>query len=419
MSQSNDNGRNMNLLERLKEEINLYPEIFNYYKHEFNEPLVSLEEAKKFILEYFVKGSKKHVLLDWGNSAEKEISFRNGHCVNVFFIGGMLQRIIDPDIKISSETGDDYSFSYIWYLTCLAHDLGYVYELKKDLGIKKTCNDCILKKTFTAKDAYKCFELNIPYTNFEFDSYKSCFISKSKQRSFSCSGIERDWRENCHNQCRRKVQYKGKHDIEIVGTYYTKDIMENYFRYRLFGMGVLDHGIVGADAFLSRLIENYRIQFENNTDKGENIHNFWNRDQKHFCCEQFMVFRYIADCIASHNVFKVGNSRSDEERYLEYGLEGLCDAYFENISYKKNPLLFILCVADTLEPWKRFREYDNETVLRKIDIDYDVLTNTITVTMSKDLLETESGKRYRRDVEGLGDWCDVRAEVILSYGQNL
>lgn len=409
----------MNLLERLKEEINLYPEIFNYYKHEFIEPLVSLEEAKNFIFKYFAAGSKEHVVSNWTNNKEEEISFRNGHCVNAFFIGGMLQRMIDPNIGISSETGYDYTFSYIWYLTCLAHDMGYVFELKSDLGIKETCSDCLLKKTFMAKDAYKCFELNIPYTISEFDSYKRCFVSKSMYRSFSCSGVGRGQRQICHNQCRKRICYKGKYDIEIDGSHYTKEIMEKYFRYRLFEMGLLDHGIVGADAFLSLLIENYRIQYENNTDPKEDIHNFWNRDQKHFCCEQFMVFRYIADCIASHNVFKVGENRRDKEKYLEFGLEGLCEENFEIISYKKNPLLFILCVTDTIEPWKRFREYDNEMVLKKMDIDFDVLNNTITVTMSKDLLETDCGKRYRRDVEGLGDWCDVKAKVVLNEGQNV
>ena len=94
----------MNLLERLKRE--RHPDFYNYYKHDLGEPFSSLEDAKEFIYKYFASGSPKHILNEWENSEDKEVSFRNGHTVNVFFIGGMLQRMIDSDIKIFSETCD-------------------------------------------------------------------------------------------------------------------------------------------------------------------------------------------------------------------------------------------------------------------------------------------------------------------------
>lgn len=45
------------------------------------------------------------------------------------------------------------------------------------------------------------------------------------------------------------------------------------------------------------------------------------------------------------------------------------------ISYKDNPLLFILCVADTIEPSKKFPNYRNEDVLNLISIEYSLNDN--------------------------------------------
>ena len=43
-------------------------------------------------------------------------------------------------------------------------------------------------------------------------------------------------------------------------------------------------------------------------------------------------------------------------KYVDYSLNCLLPDRFRLISYKDNPLLFILCVADTVEPSKRFAD---------------------------------------------------------------
>ena len=59
---------------------------------------------------------------------------------------------------------------------------------------------------------------------------------------------------------------------------------------------------------------------------------------------------YIADCIAAHNMYKAEDNDCCKEMYKYYSLNCLLPDKFQRISYRDNPLLFILCVADTIEP---------------------------------------------------------------------
>ena len=99
----------------------------------FGDVFQNQEAARTFIYKYFDRGSKLPALDSWVESTDNYIEMRNVHTVNVFFIGIFLQRIIDENIVIKSEVSSDYPFSYLWYLVCLAHDVGYVY--KKTIGI--------------------------------------------------------------------------------------------------------------------------------------------------------------------------------------------------------------------------------------------------------------------------------------------
>ena len=83
---------------------------------------------------------------------------------------------------------------------------------------------------------------------------------------------------------------------------------------------------------------------------------------------------------------------------------------FKRISYRKNPLLFILCVADTLEPSKRFLDekngtrYTNRDLLQKISIDYNKVKNEVTVYISKELFDSDEGRKYKNDIETMEKW---------------
>lgn len=97
---------------------------------------------------------------------------------------------------------------------------------------------------------------------------------------------------------------------------------------------------------------------------------------------------------------------------MDYSLNCLLPDKFESISYKDNPLLFILCIADTIEPSKRFTNYHNEDVLNLISIDYNKNTNLLYVEVDEELYNCDVGHKYVSDIEGLEEWCDIKTSVV-------
>ncbi|MDO5381398.1 MAG: hypothetical protein Q4F06_01580 [Eubacteriales bacterium] len=178
----------------------------------------------------------------------------------------------------------------------------------------------------------------------------------------------------------------------------------------------MDHGLVGADEFYSRMyvnyIKEYRLVAKNKLYR-ENFHDFYNENGLHFCSEQFKIFAYIADCIASHNIFKAEDNEACKNIYRDYSLECLLPDEYNLISYQDNPLLFILCVADTIEPSKRFNNYKNKDILNLISIDFDRYANLLTVEVDETIYNSEAGHKYVYDVEELSKWCDINTSVII------
>ena len=169
-------------------------------------------------------------------------------------------------------------------------------------------------------------------------------------------------------------------------------------------MDTLDHGIVGADEFFSRLVVNYvkeyRVMAAGDFFR-ESIYEFHNERGLHFCSEQVKLFSYIAD-----------DNESCITKYMDYSLNCLLPDKFESITYKDNPLLFILCVADTIEPSKRFTNHHNEDVLKLISIDYNKNTNLLYVEVDEELYNCDVGHKYVSDIEGLEEWCDIKTSVV-------
>jgi len=405
----------MNLEEQLRREFIDHREFWNYYGQDLESPFESIESAKQFINNYFNSGSKEYAVYEWQGFEGEEMSFRNGHSANVFFIGAMLQRMIDPDLLIESRLeGRSYPFSYLWYLTCLAHDFGYMYE-----------NDKNESQIEEIKEKYKglCFSVreNRRYPRLFF--YKKAHMNIKRlvpniplrecgcyYRGYSMATIQHIHKRECNHSCRGTLKYSN--GTIIKRPWYNYSIRDNYFKYRLMTMNTLDHGIVGADQLFSGLIDNYRKEFNENLRDGcyENFHNNQNR---YFCCEQFKVFAYIANCIAAHNVFMSPNKEESKQLYSEYGLECLWPENFRKIDYQEDPLLFVLCVADTLEPSKRFREMNSVNILKMIGISYDKESNTVCIEIETKLTHSEEGTKYIKDIRSLEQWCEINTKVIF------
>ena len=208
----------MNLYEKIRQEMGEGREFWDYYK---TDEIFSYEDknvARKFIQSYFTAGSKQYVIREWCESDIQELSFRNIHTVNVFFIGIIIQRVIDANLCLLSEMGEDYSFSYLWYLTCLSHDLGYIYEnvqrqerrQKYQQLYERQKKYKYAKCPATRLTVYRYERMNIwGLVPGELDKRKYC------RKKCRIAGIGD--REDCENKCKEALEFSNGIRIEKFG----------------------------------------------------------------------------------------------------------------------------------------------------------------------------------------------------------
>lgn len=84
------------------------------------------------------------------------------------------------------------------------------------------------------------------------------------------------------------------------------------------------------------------------------------------------IFTYMAGCLKYH---------SDEKE------EKACD----RISYKEDPFLFILSLSDVMNPLRIWQE---EAVLRLIDLSYEPESEELNLKIDRGLAESDKGKQY-------------------------
>lgn len=157
----------------------------------------------------------------------------------------------------------------------------------------------------------------------------------------------------------------------VSATRYDSSTIVRYFNYCINERNRVDHGIIGGFLFYDRMIKNYMLAYI--AAMQECNHTPWLSDfeyrDRHFCAEQLIIFSYIADCILSHNVFK--QQVDKRQLYENYRLESLYSENFKKISYKDNPLLYILAITDSLEPTKiYYNEAPLQTIIDAIDLEY-------------------------------------------------
>ena len=402
----------MNLYEQIQHELD--SKSWNYYNMKVGDVLKNTKKSRDFIARYFCEGDKKLVIDSWQRDISKTMLDRSVHTVNVFFIGIILQKIIDPSIAIISERRDEdrehkehkehYLFSYIWYLVCLAHDMGYTYEDSSEMYLKEL-KEIIKISTPGSKWALIGKPRGIKLPN-RLGKSPSCWKNSKRTAWYGAYGIDIAYEFSDI----KKINYSNGTIIDAPQ--YTEDIINRYLAYRAYEKGILDHGIIGADELFSKLTVNYIKQYREVYFMQRNsFDSFFSRGGRSFSIDQFNIFAYIADCIAAHNVYSIAYDNPDAEVYRSYGLESLISDRFVRISYERNPLLFVLCVADTIEPSKRFRDYTNEEILKLISINYDPRTKYLEVLMDKKLYKSREGWLYKKTVEELETWCDIHAVV--------
>lgn len=393
-----------------------------YYSLESDSnPFISAQEAFKFIKSYYEKGAKGNVILGFDIEIEG-IKFKEHlqHTIIVFFLGELLvDRLFDrQSLSIKSEeqslNGGNYTFNYIWFICCLYHDYGYYFEDMKT-------DTCLTSNIKLKPNMYKCLRQKIyKYLKMSDITYGCSDFSNKKRnlchRKYFCNAIkdEKSLIKNCTKQCSGEIIYE-QNDLEksivVNKERYTQKIKTNYLLYRLGEFEIVDHGIVGADLLFDRLFKNYVDHIEKREYKEywRNISSFMS-ERLLFACEQFKVWSYIGDCIAAHNIWKCPKDANDEkvEKYKKYGLDNLIGDNFKKIYFKDNPLLFILCLCDSIEPTKRSNNID---ILKEIMIDIKKEENIFTLAYrGNDSKIVE----YIKSLEKCEDWLGVEIRYLYS-----
>ena len=277
------------------------------------------DNPTKFIKEYFGEGNKNEIIgssinLLWENSKTK---IRIAHIISTYFLGLLFyfnnKNIQDAIIKMCAKIEEKIPefdqdsqtnmFLYIWFLTCLYHDVGYCFENNLNNYIDQY------------EDAVKKCE--VPITDWVPKKLKKLCTKYLKMR------------EDEKNALNKKS---------------------------------LDHGISGGILLYLKFKElTEKFQKDNITANRENIfkHNnlIWGTD---------IVDNYGANAawaIICHNMWLCDpDDKETKKKYKKYKLNQLITKE-QLIKLEKHPLLHLLCLVDTIEPVKTIIHYSRKNIL--------------------------------------------------------
>lgn len=430
----------MNYYEQLKNIIsNPNWNRWDYYRCHDRETIESIFKNPSEFIEWTFLHAKKQMLTSsvvdgkYQLDVHKISSPRAAHSVSSFFLGfilinGLMEGKLNRFCSFEN-IAVEYPFTYVWNLTSLYHDFGYQYE-----------QDDSLRERIVRKIG------NAPRTSFRYNLKAIDVLRKELDIKHSVWTPSFYYRKNYN----RNRVYNDCHFIETTGDLSDKAAIEKYicdnskhFRcngrkvripsisssksakylyYRLCGCPYnqcVDHGIAGGVVFYDLIIKNYLHEFreKKRCDRNINIEEFTIRNildkDLRVGLDQTILFSYIADCIIKHNIWKAEDDT--EELYRQYGLEYLIGDAFEKINFHKNPLLFVLCISDTLEPYKnfhsnmfgtsmdrfRYKKDNAKQIFEKYDI--AVEKDRIIVEVPFDWINSLKGK-----LDDMMKWLDIR-----------
>ena len=430
----------MNYYEQLKNII-LNPNwnCWDYYHCHDRETVESIFKDPSKFIDWTFLHAKKYMLtsciVDGKDrfDAKKISSPRAAHSVSSFFLGFILiNGLMDGKLNrfCSFENIQaEYPFTYVWNLTSLYHDFGYQYEKDDSLKeriISKLGNSSRTQFRSNPKtiDALRN-ELEVEHLVWTPSFY---YRKKHNRNRFYdvryCGETNRGLSDKakiekyiCDNS--KYFRCNGR-KVRIPSISSSKSA--KYLHYRLCGCPYnqcVDHGIAGGVVFYDLIIKNYLHEFREKKKRDSNINieeftirNILTNDLR-VGLDQTVLFSYIADCIIKHNIWKADSET--EEIYRQYDLGYLIGDAFEKINFHKNPLLFVLCMSDTLEPYKnfhsnmfgscmdnfRYQKNNAKQIFEKYDI--SVEKDRIIVKVPFDWINPFKGK-----LDDMMKWLDIR-----------
>jgi hypothetical protein len=128
----------------------------------------------------------------------------------------------------------------------------------------------------------------------------------------------------------------------------------------------------------------------------------------HWSASQEDFFKLVANSIISHNIWFAYND-DDRKRYKDNDLDSLIiDNQNQRISCESNPFLFLLLLADTIEPIKNFSPVNHSFILEKLNIEINS-ENEIVISVVDNCLRFE---KWFDKIKDLENWTKVSVKLF-------
>jgi hypothetical protein len=173
-----------------------------------------------------------------------------------------------------------------------------------------------------------------------------------------------------------------------IPSIYSKKLIRKYNKYRLCRFGVNDHGICGGIKLYSDL---YKLRGKKE-DQSTTEH-YWGADL-------VPSYALAAWTVACHNIWLVKNDDNNAGSIMCYKCQHIDELIYSKESriIKESPFLFLLCLADSIEPIKIFKNLD---ILNHIAFDFSK-ENCIKI-LSRDMCIVHN-ELYLSKIKDLNDW---------------
>lgn len=437
----------MNLFDFIRNTFVKNEPVWNYYgTNIYTDPIAAPEQSARFIREYFLQGGKGDIAYELdeydnmivhsrfrasknfdefaicGDAPLHLSEYRAIHTVSAFFLGIFLEDCLtqkDHGVDIFMR-GTLFPFSYLWFLTCLYHDYGYIVEenWKPDFGQPREAEVC-------EKDGYYRLRKIKQRLSIVHSPYQQVSPILRKRVRDHNGFYGRQYRTTIidyllGNSPSLKDGLQFACGAKITGFRYSQSLLMKYFSYgiRRLQPPTYNHGVIGGyllfDRFLKIYASAYRHRFLEYDERYTHIEAFdW--CGRNFCIEQIPIFAHIADCIISHNVWKA-DTPADAE-YMECGLSALVGEHFKKISFQENPLLFILAIVDTIETYKLYGSRSSKQNAIRIWKSFDISFTDNALTVSARYKCRPIRKIYE-SAQRLKSWVDIEDVVLGGDGES-
>ena len=375
----------MNLYDEYKQIIE--KQDWKYYKNQdfkvTEDVFIHADKAKSFVDKYFIVGGKNQlidVFTAW--YAIDYPDWRHSHTVSTFFLGIYIAKNLKNDLQKSFVKSKD--FLWLWFLTCLSHDMGYLFE----------GNEHYFKEIFTLKDF-----INSDCIGIKYDLYRSDGYAEIEYGNNSINGLEQTL--TCYM-------------VELFKHFYSKEQIEAYFYFRRNNNKKLDHGIAGGLVFFDKMVKNYietakRAEHKDLTKPF--VFNKLNWNLKHI-----NRFSLVSEVIILHNIYTntLMEAISNHNTSNSISCVEKLNKTIKDIKYNEDDfsiLFILLAISDTFEPIKMFRKSGKNTskILNEYLIESD--GNKIKITSEDE--EIKNGIIDKtKGPEGISSWLNVKIKEI-------